>query len=247
MSYRLHSSQIPEICFEINNFLLSQTRDESGNLVPEHILVEPENIDTFKFHIKSVFNSYVRQDKKITDQAIASMPKHGFAQEYDVAEMLKRKRDLAADSRFPLNEDVPNHLAKIILDILWHNEVVSDVFAEDDFLKRKIVNIIFDVLKRDQEVVGTSTSQQHQNKVKKSLNTWDTFFHEQTNKIYESAEKLGLGTYENISTAYEILPIIPQLKEYLKQIQDENTRKNLTDKFKQLLDDTLKHLLDEPK
>ena len=70
MSYRLHSSQIPEICFEINNFLLSQTRDESGNLLPEHILVEPENIDTFKFHIKSVFNSYVRQDKKITDQAI---------------------------------------------------------------------------------------------------------------------------------------------------------------------------------
>ena len=44
-------------------------------------------------------------------------------------------------------------------------------------------------------------------------------FYEQTNKIYESAEKLGLGTYENISTTYEILPVIPQLKEYLKQIK----------------------------
>jgi hypothetical protein len=197
MSYRLQSHLIPDICFEINNFLLSQSKNEAGKWVPDYILVESKDLETFKHHIKGVFTSYVRQDKKLTDQAIASMPRSGFAQEYDVAEMLRKKRDLAIDEHFPLGEDMPKYLANSILRVLWEDECVSDVFAEDEFIKKRVISIIIDFLRNSLEAQGTSVSRQHKHKISKSVQRCDDYFEEQTSKIYELAEKLGLGTYQN--------------------------------------------------
>jgi hypothetical protein len=195
MSNRLHHHQIPELCFEISSLLLSKTSEPGKAPVSNYIFVEEEDLENFKLHLKNIFTAYVKQDQHLTNIARERVPKKAFTEEYDVAEMLKIKKDLATKENFPINDEMPKYLVDNVVQMLSNDSAVSDIFVEDDLIRRKLMPIILNTVR------GSETHhvqvEQYKYQIKKVTMKWDSYLDLARNEIYTLAEKLEIGTFND--------------------------------------------------
>ena len=125
---RLYGGQIPQLIQEIIRELTSK----------ELIEVSEESMDEFKIDIQSVLRSYVRMDKRLTEEARDSARAQGL----DHREHHKIKRKMAEDRRFKLNKEAPGFIADQLIETFMQSTHVEEIYAADSELRAVLTQLL---------------------------------------------------------------------------------------------------------
>ncbi|MDQ3036354.1 MAG: DUF507 family protein [Myxococcota bacterium] len=133
---RLFSGKIPTIAQEVVKSL-----SENGD-------VETAAPVEVQADIESVLKEYLRQERKVTDEAKNRMEIRGLT----YGELGKMKGQVAKDLRLATGEDTLPYLVEQILEILFHSANVEEIFADDNVLRKKITTILRKHMDVEQEL-----------------------------------------------------------------------------------------------
>lgn len=123
---RLFSGKVPVIAQEV-----VRTLTEGGD-------IETEAPNEVQADLESVLKEYLRQERRVTDEAKNRMEIRGLT----YGELGKMKTQVAKDLRLATGEDTLPYLLEQILEMLFHSNNVEEVFAEDNVLRKKITAIL---------------------------------------------------------------------------------------------------------
>jgi hypothetical protein len=133
---RLFSGKIPVIAQDIVKALT-----EGGDIeVPGPAEVVAD--------IESVLKEYLRQERRVSDEAKNRMEVRGMA----YAELGKMKGQVARDLKLATGEDTLPYILDQILEMLFHSQNVDEIFAEDHVLRKKITTILRKHMDVEQEL-----------------------------------------------------------------------------------------------
>lgn len=123
---RLYSGKISNIAEEIVRELSA-----AGD-------IEADSLDEVKLDIEAVLKEYVRVDREVVDEAKRRMEQRslGFNQ------LGRVKAQVAKERSAPQAEDALPYILDQILNMLFHSNSVSEIYAEDVDLRRKITPIL---------------------------------------------------------------------------------------------------------
>lgn len=110
--------------------------------------IETETPAEVQADIESVLKEYLRQERRVVDEAKNRMEIRGMS----YGELGKMKNQVARDMRVPTGEDMLPYLLEQILEMLFHSANVEEVFAEDTTLRKKITSILRKNLEVEQEL-----------------------------------------------------------------------------------------------
>ncbi len=123
---RLFIGKVPTIAAEI---VQSLTADGD---------IETSALEEVQLDIESVLKEYLRQEKRVVDEAKTRMESRGMA----YGELGKVKSQVARDHRVPVGDDLLPYLLDQILEMLFHSQNVEEIFAEDAALRKKITVVL---------------------------------------------------------------------------------------------------------
>ncbi|AKF08246.1 DUF507 family protein [Sandaracinus amylolyticus] len=123
---RLFSGKVPVIAQEI-----VRTLTEGGD-------IETEAPNEVQADIESVLKEYLRQERRVTDEAKSRMEIRGMT----YSELGKMKSQVAKDLKLSTGEDTLPYILEQVLEMLFHSNNVEEVFAEDNVLRKKITAIL---------------------------------------------------------------------------------------------------------
>lgn len=123
---RLFSGKIPLIAQEVVKTLV-----EGGD-------IETESPNEVTADIESVLKEYLRQERRVVDEAKNRLEIRGLA----YSDLGKMKNQAAKDMRLATGEDTLPYLLEQILEILFHSANVEEIFSDDPVLRKKITAIL---------------------------------------------------------------------------------------------------------
>lgn len=123
---RLFAGKIPTIASEIALKLTSENDIDAP---------APAEVQT---DIESVLKEYLRQERKVVDEAKMRMETRGLG----YGELSKMKSQVAREGRVPMGEDALPYILEQILEILFHSSHVEEIFSDDNVLRKKITAIL---------------------------------------------------------------------------------------------------------
>jgi hypothetical protein len=88
--------------------------------------------------IESVLKEYLRQERRVLDEAKRRMEIRGLSYE----ELGKMKSQVARELRVPTGDEMLPYLLEQILEMLFHSPYVEEIFAEDVVLRKKVTAIL---------------------------------------------------------------------------------------------------------
>ena len=123
---RLYSGKISNIADEVVR-ALSSTGD-----------IEADNPDEVKLDVEAVLKEYLRIEREVVDEAKRRIEQRSLG-----ADNLGRmKAQVARERAAPQTEDVLPYLLDQILNMLFHSSSVTEIYAEDADLRKKITTIL---------------------------------------------------------------------------------------------------------
>lgn len=125
---RLYGGQIPQLVQEIIRELTERALIE----------VSEESMDEFKIDVQSVLRSYVRMDRRLTEEARETALTNGL----DHREHHKIKRRLAEDRHFKLNKEAPGFISEQLIETFMQSRHVDEIFAGDSELRALLVPLV---------------------------------------------------------------------------------------------------------
>ena len=166
---RLYGGQIPEL---VQREISALTQD---NLIE----VNEESMHEFKLDVQSVLRSYVRMDRRLTEEARDLARSEGL----DHREYHKIKRRLAEERRFKLNRDAPGFIADQLIETFMQSTHVEEIFASDQELRVVLVKQLREQMGNARDVEG---------EVRRRLNTIHQSSQEWEARYAELYEKLSI-------------------------------------------------------
>ncbi len=133
---RLFSGKIPTIAQEVVK-ALTEASD-----------IETEAPQEVQADLESVMKEYLRQERKVTDEAKNRMEIRGLS----YGELGKMKNQVARDLKIATGEDTLPYLVEQMLEMLFHSGNVEEVFADDAVLRKKITSILRKHMDVEQEL-----------------------------------------------------------------------------------------------
>ncbi|MCW5829003.1 MAG: DUF507 family protein [Deltaproteobacteria bacterium] len=135
---RLYRSRIPAIATKIVATLVADGDIE----------INRSRLDEVELDIKSVLDEYLRQENILLNAVRDHMEKHHLPYQ----EFGKIKKQLAEETNFPTGDDSFFWLANQIIESFMINESVEEVFAADNLLRRKIIQVFRENLVNDDDL-----------------------------------------------------------------------------------------------
>lgn len=123
---RLFSGKIPVIAQEV-----VKTLTEGDDIITERPLEVQADIE-------SVLKEYLRQERRVTDEAKTRMESRGLG----YTELGKMKSQVARDLKLQTGEETLPYILDQILEMLFHSGNVEEIFAEDNVLRKKVTTIL---------------------------------------------------------------------------------------------------------
>lgn len=133
---RLYRSQIDHIAEDI---LRGLTKEGHIELADE---------DEARLDIVAVLKEFIRQDRKIVDEAKAQMERQGMS--YSM--LGKVKSQVAKERGFPEPGDQLPYLVGQLITMLFHSNNVEEIFCEDFVLRRFITKVVRDHTSSESEL-----------------------------------------------------------------------------------------------
>lgn len=131
---RLYIGKVPLIAEEI---IRSMTTDGD---------IEAENTEEAKLDIEAVLKEYLRQERQVVDEAKNRMEIRGLP----YSQLGKMKSIVAKERQLPIGEEMLPYLVGQLLTMLFHSANVSEVYADDIALRKKMTSS----LRRHTDVEG---------------------------------------------------------------------------------------------
>jgi len=100
--------------------------------------IEVENEAEARLDIESVLKEYLRKDREVTEEAKNRMESRGLG----YSNLGRVKGQVAKERNAPGGEDALPYILEQILEILFHSQNITEIFAEDSDLRRKITPIL---------------------------------------------------------------------------------------------------------
>ncbi len=123
---RLFSGKIPVIASEIVERLTADQDIEAP--APAEVQAD----------IESVLKEYLRQERRVLDEAKARMESRGMS----YGELGKMKTQVAREGKIQIGDEMLPYLLEQILEILFHSSNVEEIFSDDNVLRKKITAIL---------------------------------------------------------------------------------------------------------
>jgi uncharacterized protein len=133
---RLFSGKIPTIAQDVVK-ALTEASD-----------IETEAPQEVQADLESVMKEYLRQERKVTDEAKNRMEIRGLS----YGELGKMKNQVARDLKIATGEDTLPYLVEQMLEMLFHSGNVAEVFSDDAVLRKKITSILRKHMDVEQEL-----------------------------------------------------------------------------------------------
>jgi hypothetical protein len=100
--------------------------------------IEVESADEVRLDVEAVLKEYVRREREISEQAKNRIEARGLPS----TQLGKLKAQIAKESGFATGEDTLPYLIEQILEMLFHSQNVTEVFAEDGELRKRITPVL---------------------------------------------------------------------------------------------------------
>jgi hypothetical protein len=168
---RLYASKIPMIAEEVVRDLSA-----AGD-------IEVENGAEVRLDIEAVLKEFVRADREISDESKDRMQQRGLPS----SNLGKLKAQVAKERNAPPPDEQLPYLLEQIMNMLFHSANVSEVFADDTELRKKITPI----LKRHMDV-ETDLDAEVRSKIKNLQEGTATFEIEYAKVMDQMKRKKGL-------------------------------------------------------
>lgn len=133
---RLYSSKISTIVEAVNRSLV-----DAGDL-------EVSDREEFKRDVESILKEYRRKDRELTDRAKDELEKRKLA----YSDLYKVKRTLAEDQDFGIGEESVTWIANQLLELFMQSKFVSEIFAEDAAIRKKLREILRRHMQADEDI-----------------------------------------------------------------------------------------------
>ncbi len=125
---RLYRGKVPLIAEELANQLI-----KDGD-----IEVESDRVREVYLDIEAVLNEYRRVDREILEQAKDMVAQRGM--EYSATHKLRTR--LADKRGFGVGEKAYGYITHQLLEMLLHSRNIEEVYADDNTMRRKMVQVI---------------------------------------------------------------------------------------------------------
>ena len=133
---RLYSSKISTIVEAVNRSLV-----DAGDL-------EVSDREEFKRDVESILKEYRRKDRELTDRAKDELERRKLP----YSDLYKVKRTLAEDQDFGIGEESVNWIATQLLELFMQSSFVSEVYAEDTEIRKKLREILRRHMQADEDI-----------------------------------------------------------------------------------------------
>lgn len=133
---RLYSSKISTIVEAVNRNLV-----DAGDL-------EVSDREEFKRDVESILKEYRRKDRELTDRAKDELERRKLP----YSELYKLKRSLAEEQDFGIGEESVNWIATQLLELFMQSTFVSEVYAEDTAIRKKLREILRRHMQADEDI-----------------------------------------------------------------------------------------------
>jgi len=133
---RLYSSKISTIVEAVHRNLV-----DAGDL-------EVSDREEFKRDVESILKEYRRKDRELTDRAKDELERRKLP----YSDLYKVKRTLAEDQDFGIGEESVNWIATQLLELFMQSSFVSEVYAEDTEIRKKLREILRRHMQADEDI-----------------------------------------------------------------------------------------------
>ncbi|MBZ5713299.1 DUF507 family protein [Nannocystis pusilla] len=133
---RLYSSKISTIVEAVNKSLV-----EAGDL-------EVSDREEFKRDVESILKEYRRKDRELTDRAKDELERKKLA----YSDLFKVKRSMAEEQDFGIGEEALNWIANQLLELFMQSKFVSEIYAEDSVIRKKLKEILRRHMQADEDL-----------------------------------------------------------------------------------------------
>jgi uncharacterized protein len=123
---RIYSGKIPAIAEDVVHSLVA-----GGD-------IEVENEVEVRADVESVLKEFVRSEREVVDEAKSRMEARGVG----YAQLSKMKKEVAKERGVPGLDDPLPFIMEQILEMLLHSPNVSEVFAEDMDMRKKLTPLL---------------------------------------------------------------------------------------------------------
>ena len=100
--------------------------------------IEVENEPEAKLDIEAVLKEYLRLDREVVEEAKNRMEARGLG----YSNLGRVKSQVSKERGTPAQEEILPYLLEQILNILFHSANISEIFADDAELRRKVTPIL---------------------------------------------------------------------------------------------------------
>jgi hypothetical protein len=133
---RLYSSKISTIVEAVNKSLV-----DAGDL-------EVSDREEFKRDVESILKEYRRKDRELTDRAKDELERKKLA----YSDLFKLKRSMAEEQDFGIGEEALNWIANQLLELFMQSKFVSEIYAEDSTIRKKLKEILRRHMQADEDI-----------------------------------------------------------------------------------------------
>ncbi len=133
---RLYSSKISTIVEAVHRNLV-----DAGDL-------EVSDREEFKRDVESILKEYRRKDRELTDRAKDELERRKLP----YSDLYKVKRSLAEDQDFGIGEESVNWIATQLLELFMQSSFVTEVYAEDTEIRKKLREILRRHMQADEDI-----------------------------------------------------------------------------------------------
>lgn len=133
---RLYPTKISTIVEAVHKTLV-----EGGDL-------EVSDREEFKRDVESILKEYRRKDRELTDLAKDELERKHLP----YSDLFKIKRGIAEDADFGIGEESVNWIASQLLELFMRSAFVTEIFAEDPVIRKKLKEILRRHMQADDDI-----------------------------------------------------------------------------------------------
>jgi len=133
---RLYPTKISTIVEAVNKTLV-----EGGDL-------EVSDRDEFKRDVESILKEYLRKDRELTNRAKDELERKHLP----YSDLFKTKRTIAEDADFGIGDESVNWICSQLLELFMRSQFVTEVFAEDPVIRKKLKEILRRHMQADDDI-----------------------------------------------------------------------------------------------
>lgn len=133
---RLYPAKITTIVEAVNKSLV-----DSGDL-------EVSDRDEFKRDVESILKEYLRKDREVTNRAKDELERRHLP----YSDLFKTKRSIAEEQDFGIGDESVNWICSQLLELFMRSSFVSEIFAEDPVIRKKLKEILRRHMQADDDI-----------------------------------------------------------------------------------------------